>query len=329
MGCVSDTISTDVGSATPRPAAWGTLWCALSAAAYVAANICLRRLTVWRLDSVWIIWCKETVTAMLVAPVLLAQAARGRRVLPPPKMLALLLLTGLTVVIGGDIGCQWALGVVGLAAIVPLNVGTLLIASAAMGALLLGEAVSPRTAVSLGLLVLSVAVLSVGAGDISRSVALDPAAAKTILAVALVGLAGVIYAALGAVLRRALTSGAPLGTLVFLIPFTGTLILAPIVVCRLGWRPLAETTAPQYAWMAAAGVCNLVGFLAINKGLQSTTLVRANTLSASQVAMAALAGVLLFKESPSVWLSAGVCLTIAGILLMDAPSARQAADQHV
>ncbi len=81
--------------------------------------------------------------------------------------------------------------------------------------------------------------------------------------------------------------------------------------------------------MAVAGVCNLVGFVALNKGLQLTTLVRANTLNASQVAMAALAGVLLFQESPSVWLLAGVSLTIVGIFFMDAPSASQATDQHV
>ena len=108
---------------------------------------------------------------MLVAPVLLAQAARGKRVFPPPKMLASLLLIGLAVEIGANIGCRWALGVVGLAAVVPLN--------------------------------------------------------------------------------------------------------------------------------------------------------------ASQVAMAALGGVLLFGESPSVWLLAGVCLTIAGIFFLDAPSASQAADQYV
>ena len=84
------------------------------------------------------------------------------------------------------------------------------------------------------------------------------------------------------------------------------LSLAPLAVWRSGWRPLAETTAPQYAWLAVASVANLVAFVAFNKGLRSTTLVRANMLNASQVAMAALAGVLLFQESPSVWLLAGV-----------------------
>ena len=329
MGRVSEMNPTDVGSATPHPAAWAMLWCALSAVAYTATNICMRRVTQWHVDAVWATWCKESLTAMLVAPVLLAQAVRGRRVLPPPRTLASLLLVGLAVEIGGNIGCQWAFGVVGLATVIAMVVGTMLIASAAMGALLLGEAVSGRTAVSLGLLVLSVAALYAAAGNVSRSVAADTTAAMAAGAVALAGLAGVIYAAMGAVVRRSLSAGAPLGTVVFLIPFVGMLSLAPIVVCRLGWRPLAETSAPQYAWMAAAGVCNLVGFIALNKGLQATTLVRVNTLMASEVAMGALAGVLWFRESPGVWLLAGVGLTIAGIFLMDAPSARQAADQHV
>ena len=324
---LSDSISADEGSATPRPAAWGTLWCALSAVAYAATNICMRRVTQWHVDAVWATWCKESLTAMLVAPLLLAQALRGRRVLPPPRTLASLLLVGLAVEIGGNIGCQWAFGVVGLATVIALNVGIMLLAGAAMGALLLGEAVSRRTAASLGLLLLSIAALYVAAGDVARSVAADSTAAMAAVAVALAGFAGVVYAALGAAVRRSLTAGAPLATLVFLIPFTGMVSLAPIVGCRFGWRPLAETTAPQYAWMAAAGVCNLVGFVAFNKGLQATTLVRVNTLMASEVAMGALAGVLLFGESSGVWLLAGVGLTIAGIFLLDAPSASQTADQ--
>ncbi len=166
----------------------------------------MRRVDALHVDAVWAICCKESLTAMLVAPLLLAQAARGRRVLPPPRTLALLLAVGLVVEIGGNIGCQWAFGVVGLASVISLNVGAMLIASAAMGALLLGEAVSPRTAVSLGLLVLSVVVLSVGAGDVGRCVAADATASAAAAAVALVCFAGVVYAALGAVLRRSLAA---------------------------------------------------------------------------------------------------------------------------
>ena len=78
-------------------------------------------------------------------------------------------------------------------------------------------------------------------------------------------------------------------------------------------------------WMLAAGTFNLVAFLAITKGLQLTTVVHANVLNASQVAMGALAGMILFKESLNSWMVLGICVTIAGVLLIGrAPDEAQA-----
>ena len=54
--------------------------------------------------------------------------------------------------------------------------------------------------------------------------------------------------------------------------------------------------------MAAAGVFNLIGFLGLIYGLQRTTVVHANVVNASQVAMAAVAGMALFHEPPNPWL---------------------------
>jgi drug/metabolite transporter (DMT)-like permease len=65
--------------------------------------------------------------------------------------------------------------------------------------------------------------------------------------------------------------------------------------------------------MLASGVFNLLGFLLITKGLQLTTLVHANVLNASQVALAAVAGMVLFHEPNNVWLTIGIVLTVVGI----------------
>jgi drug/metabolite transporter, DME family len=82
-------------------------------------------------------------------------------------------------------------------------------------------------------------------------------------------------------------------------------------------------------WMYASGAFNLIGFLAITKGLQLTTVVHANVLNASQVALASLAGILWFEEPITAWLAGGVGLTIAGIALVDRPlSDAELADQH-
>lgn len=55
-----------------------------------------------------------------------------------------------------------------------------------------------------------------------------------------------------------------------------------------------------------------------------TTIVHANVLNASQVAMAAVAGLLFFAEEPSAHLILGICLTIAGTLLIDRADGRPA-----
>ena len=48
------------------------------------------------------------------------------------------------------------------------------------------------------------------------------------------------------------------------------------------------------AIMLAAGVFNLIAFVAVTRALQIATLVYVNALNASQVAMAGLAGVIFF-----------------------------------
>ena len=83
---------------------------------------------------------------------------------------------------------------------------------------------------------------------------------------------------------------------------------------------LLNTPWEQLAPDGRAGVFNLIGFLAIIHGLQRTTVVHANVVSASQVAMAAVAGMALFHEPPNPWLLLGVGLTIAGILRFDRPA---------
>jgi Na+/H+ antiporter NhaC len=68
--------------------------------------------------------------------------------------------------------------------------------------------------------------------------------------------------------------------------------------------------------MLLAGLCNFVAYLSLTRALQLTNLIYINALNATQVAMASVAGVVLFDEVPSRALAAGVALTICGLLLM-------------
>ena len=68
--------------------------------------------------------------------------------------------------------------------------------------------------------------------------------------------------------------------------------------------------------MILAGLANALAFFALAKSLQLIEVVHVNALNASQVAMAAVAGVVLFNESLTTPLVVGVLLTGFGLLLM-------------
>jgi DME family drug/metabolite transporter len=314
-------------------------------------------------DPMWVICNKELVTVIAVGPWLLYQAFRGTPVLPPhpegTRLLALLVLVGLANQVGANLTAQWALGVVGLAVSTPVIFGVMLTASALLGLGFLGERVSRRSILAIGLLLAALVLLGaatyaagpsgVAGGGAERrprtvlpggSLTLDPShpppdsllAGPLLLALGIGApcLAGAIYAVLTTTIRHAVTSAVPIGTIVFITTLMGVLSLGPLSAYRLGTPQLLATPPEQITWIAAAGTLNLIAFLAITKGLQLTTVVHANVLNASQVAMAAIAGTLIFAEPKTPWLLAGVGLTILGVVLIDPPEqSDRHVDQHV
>ena len=325
-----------------RPVVAGTACCVVSALGYASAQICLRYLSKLDADPMWVICNKELVTVIVVGPWLLYRGSRGLTVLPPGRLLAALILVGLAVQLGANLGVQWALGVVGLAVAIPVLLGVMLTASALMGRTFLGERVSGRSVLAIGLLLAALALLGVATYAVHHSA--PPQSARPsdapdscpigplllLLGIGAPCLAGAIYALLTITIRHSVTGAAPISTIVFITTLMGVLSLGPLSVFRLGTRQLLATPLEQIAWMLAAGTLNLIAFLAITKGLQLTTVVHANVLNASQVAIAAVAGTVIFAEPRTIWLLAGVGLTILGVVLIDRPQdADLDADQHV
>jgi drug/metabolite transporter, DME family len=306
------------------PARSGMIYCVLAALGYAATNVCLRKLAVLRCDPTWVVFNKELVTVLVIGPWLLAQTVRRRLRLPSWKVLGMILLTGLMVQLAGNLALQWSLGAVGLAVAVPVNFGLKLLSVAVFGWWILHEAVSLRAALVIGLLLAALILLSSGAEGASSSIAATgspPNGWLIIGALAAAGASGVSFALLSIVIRHTLRRTTPTGILVLLIAGTGVATLGPISYLQSGWEIAANTTTEEWAWILAAGIFNLLAFLSISKGLQLTPVVHANILNASQVAMAALAGVFFFHEAFPVSLMLGVSLTIVGILLADRPPA--------
>lgn len=302
--------------ASNSAALWGTIYGAITAVGYTATNVCLRSVT--DCDPVWVSCVKSIPTVVGVAPWLIVRWSRGERVFPPLPVVATLVAAGLLGQLGGNVVFQWSLGVIGIALTVPLCMGMIIIGSAVLGRFFLQELVTAVTAVALTVLLAAIWILSLGAQESSNSMAkLETASPWLVTAAVTAGcIAGLSYAVLGVTIRRAVIGVSTVSATTFCIAMVGLLSLTPLTVYRIGSTAMIHTNQADLGTMLLAGVFNLIAFLALTRALQITTLVYVNALNASQVAMASLAGIVLFQEQASPALALGVSLTVIGLLIM-------------
>jgi drug/metabolite transporter (DMT)-like permease len=313
------------------PAAAGTLCCLVAVLGYSAANACMRKLSMLACDSAWAICNKELITVVAVGPWLLRQAWRRKSGFPRGRPLAILVAAGLATELIGNIGLQWGYAIVGLAVMLPANTSFVLIATTVLGGILLGERVSARNVAAVGLLIFAVAVLGLGvARSAPAATAIPPASPLAVAAaIAVAAVAGVVFSLLGIAIRHCVTGTTSYSAVVVIITGTGVLSLGPLSFVSAGAAKLMATPWQQYELMFTAGICNLVAFLAVVRGLHLTTVLHVNTINAGQVAVAAVAGVLFFGEPCNRWLLLGVGLMIVGILAFGSPIDQEAVDAHV
>jgi drug/metabolite transporter (DMT)-like permease len=304
----------------------GAACCLLSALCYTAANVCLRQLAAIQIDPAWVICIKETVSVGIVGPWLLWRVARGERFLFPWRALAVLAAAGLAVQLAGNLSIQWAFGVVGLAISMPLVFGINLTASGLIGMFIFRELLSARSIIAICLVILSVTLLSIGVTETDSWADSLPAASSTpivLLGIGAACLGGAMFATLGAAIRYSAGFHVSVPVTVVVVTGIGVVVLGTISLIRLGPNGMLATEPRALAWMIASGTFNLIAFALIIKGLQLTTLVHANVLNASQVALGAMAGIFLFHESHNSWLLAGIILTVVGVILFGQPASRQ------
>lgn len=300
--------------------AWlGTAFCLSSAAGYTAANICLRQLAEIDADPAWVICLKETTAVVVLGPWLVWQVIRGARPSCPPRALLVLFMAAVAVQLIANLGVQWALGIIGLVITLPTVLGALLVGSALIGVTVYHEPLDRRSIIAVATVIASVVLLSIGATGRIGVLANAGSLLLTSCAIAMAGIGGAVYAALGAALRYAARARIPVPVTVVLVTGTGTLSLGILCLIRLGPAEMLATDRTVLAWIIASGLCNVVAFSFITKGVQLTTLAHANVLNASQVALGALAGVVLFHEPYNGWLLGGVILTVIGIGMFEKP----------
>ncbi|MEX2175774.1 MAG: DMT family transporter [Pirellulaceae bacterium] len=297
------------------PLVLGTICGLASAVIYTAANAFLR--SVSDCDLVWVSAVKALPTVLFMFPWVVILYRKGHRVGASWPILLLIAGAGLIGQMVGNISFQYALGEVGVALAVPLTLGGMIVSATILGRIFLHEPVSPRAALSLGILLVAIAILSLGADDARAAVTRQPGTRLELAAGVAAGcLSGLAYSILNVVIRYTALKGMPLPSTLLIVSLVGILSLGTLSYLRLGTAGIAATGSRDLTMMLLAGVCNALAFLALSKSLQLMSVLYVNALNATQATLAAAAGVLIFGEALSPWLLAGIGLTIGGLLVL-------------
>src|SRR5690606_6593389 len=107
---------------------------------------------------------------------------------------------------------------------------------------------------------------------------------------------GASYALFGAVMRQTMNNGVSAPLTMFISGLVGSISLSAFTLTRLDAAEIAAIAPDTWLMMATAGVFNFSAFVALSLALKALPVVAVNLINASQVAMAAAAGVMLFAE---------------------------------
>jgi len=293
----------------------GTICGLVAAVGYTATNAFLRTLS--HCDPFWVSAVKTTPTALLLSPWFLVIWQRGERLFPPWRTILLIIAASLCGQLIGNVMFQLALGEVGLALTVPLCLGGMIVTASILARLVLHEPLTVRSAAALGVLILAIVVLSLGANKAHQSIVSTSASLGHVaLGVGAGILAGMAFAVLNVTLRYAITQGATLTFNLVTVSIVGIIALGIVSSYRIGWDGIWQTPADDFCFMLLAGVGNAISFLALTASLRLTNVVYFNALNATQAAMAAVAGVMFFHEPLSPWLVWGVACTAVGLMIL-------------
>lgn len=289
-----------------------TLFGLAAAVLYTMANISLRHCV--GVDPFLVSAVKAAPTVVVLGPLLVWMVLRGDRIATSSKMVPRFVVVSFIGQFVGNAAFQVALATIGLAASVPITLGVLIIGGAVLGRMILGEPVRARTMIAMVTLISAVIILS------HPSASETPATSSMNLPLWLGALfaaaSGAAYALFGVVMRQTLTGGVSAPATMFISGAVGTIALWSATLARSGVSPLAEIEIAEWWMMASAGVFNFTAFVALSLALKTLPVVAVNLINASQVAMAAIAAVLLFAEPVTIPLVMGIFLTFAGLMIL-------------
>lgn len=284
----------------------------IAALMYTGANVALRYCV--GTDPFLVAAVKAVPTMIALAPFLVWMKATDRTILTSTRWIRRFIIVSLIGQFVGNAAFQVSLEYIGLAVAVPITLGVLIIGGAVLGRVILLEPVGISKIIAMVTLIAAVVVLSIPTDDIS---ALGDVSPNAFLWGAFCAAAsGAAYSLFGVTLRQTMMGGLSAPATMFISGCVGTVSLWSFCLLRLGIEPLRLVSTEQWVTMATAGVLNFTAFVALSTSLKALPVVAVNLINASQVAMAAVAGVMLFDEPITKTLTIGILLTFAGLAIL-------------
>ena len=303
----------------------GMMFGALAAIGYTAANVFLRSVSDY--NSAWVSGVKSLWTFSLCIPWLVAPWLKGQRVFPSAKMTLWLVLAAVMGQFGGNLAFQFSLRQIGLAISVPLCLGTMITSSAIVGSVWGREPLRRSVLISIPVFLLAITLLSSGRMVETAQQDLDVENGSLIWVIVgccCAALSGLAYSILGFVIRRCTHDEIPIVTPMAIVAMVGTVGLCSLGAEQLGVEGVSAIPLQAWFGMSLAGVVNAAAFYALTVSLKILPVLYVHLVNSSQVAMAAIAGALIFGEPVTLLIGIGVVLTVLGFLVMSSESQAKA-----
>lgn len=159
----NDCDSNESSSKVPISERWsGIVMTLISTAFFCVSHTMLRLLTEYRIDNDWILFFKESIGLLLLLPWLALRFFQGRYRFTSKR---LILLVAFAAILCEAIGARLhvlGFAVIGLLITIPLVQSSTLLGTAFFGKLFLGDPVSSKRKIAMGILIFAVVLLSVG-----------------------------------------------------------------------------------------------------------------------------------------------------------------------
>jgi drug/metabolite transporter, DME family len=241
---------------------------------------------------------------------------RGRHGWPGWHPLWPLIVSGLIMSVIGNGSYQAALALGGLTVTLPAMTSASIWGSALGGWLLVGERLSRRSVFGLLLLVASLPLLTISGGGGVGPAWLGALAGAT---------AGLSYGIANVVIRRTtVLSKLPHGLTVTPVVTAGLIGLIVAVLATDGLDAIFRLDPLTLGSVLVAGAFNALAFISLAKALTLLPVSRVGSLAATQTALSAVGGILIFAEPLTAWVGLGLVLSVVGVILaQQRPSSKQ------